>query len=78
MARKQRQLLQSCRCLRSVPKKPLSGSPQGERIEAPSQIFTMGREFIHVVFEEVVVGSFPLGKAGMGLLYGNSVGVAIS
>ena len=27
------QLLQSCRCLRSVPKKPLSGSLQRERIE---------------------------------------------
>ena len=67
------QLLQSCRCLRSVLKKPLSGSPQGERIEAPSQIFTMGREFVLAVFDEVVVGSFPLGKAGMGHYFATAV-----
>ena len=29
-----------------------------------------GREFILVVFEEVVVHTFPLGKAGMGLRLG--------
>ena len=33
----------------------------------------MGREFIHVVFEEVVVGSFPLGKAGMGHYFATAV-----
>ena len=35
-----------------------------------------GREFILVVFEEVVVHTFPLGKVGMGLPYGNSYRVA--
>ena len=33
----------------------------------------MGREFIPVVFEEVVVGSFPLGKAGMGHYFSTTV-----
>ena len=33
----------------------------------------MGREFIHVVFEEVVVGSFPLGKVGMGPRFATTV-----
>lgn len=33
----------------------------------------MGREFILVVFEEVVVGSFPLGKAGMGHYFTTAV-----
>ena len=43
-----------------------------------------GREFLLAVFEAIVWYSFPLGKAGMGLLWwmvrtpGNSVGVAIS
>ena len=32
-----------------------------------------GREFVLVVFEEVVVGSFPLGKAGMGLHFTTAV-----
>ena len=39
-----------------------------------------GREFIPVVFEEVVVHSFPLGKAGMGLVGGcrcRPVGIAV-
>ena len=47
-------------------------------IGSPSPALPKGREFIPVVFEEVVVRSFPLGKAGMGLSPGNSVGVAIS
>ena len=47
-------------------------------IISPSLTLPKGREFILAVFEEVVVHSFPLGKAGMGLPYGNSVGVAIS
>ena len=36
----------------------------------------MGREFVLVVFEEVVVHTFLLGKAGMGPSYGNSFRVA--
>ena len=39
-----------------------------------------GREFIPVVFEEVVVHSLPLGKAGMGLVGGyccRPVGIAV-
>ena len=47
-------------------------------IECPSLTLPKGREFVLVVFEEVVVHTFPLGKVGMGLPYGNSVGVAIS
>ena len=47
-------------------------------IVGPSLTLPKGREFVLVVFEEVVVRTFPLGKAGMGLPYGNSVGVAIS
>ena len=47
-------------------------------IVSPSLTLPKGREFVLVVFEEVVVRTFPLGKAGMGLPYGNSVGVAIS
>ena len=47
-------------------------------IVGPSLTLPMGREFVLVVFEEVVVHTFLLGKAGMGLPYGNSVGVAIS
>ena len=42
-------------------------------IISPSQIFTKGREFVLVVFEEVVVDSFPLGKAGMGLRFTTAV-----
>ena len=49
-----------------------------QQLVGPSLTLPMGREFVLVVFEEVVVHTFPLGKAGMGLLYGNSVGVAIS
>ena len=37
-------------------------------IVSPSLTLPMGREFVLVVFEEVVVHTFPLGKAGMGLL----------
>ena len=47
-------------------------------IVSPSLTLPKGREFVLLVFEEVVVHTFPLGKAGMGLPYGNSVGVAIS
>ena len=47
-------------------------------IVGPSPALTKGWEFVLVVFEQVVVHTFPLGKAGMGLPYGNSVGVAIS
>ncbi len=49
-----------------------------QMIVGPSLTLPKGREFILAVFEEVVVRTFPLGKAGMGLPYGNSVGVAIS
>ena len=35
-------------------------------IVSPSLTLPMGREFVLVVFEEVVVHTFPLGKAGMG------------
>ena len=37
----------------------------------------MGREFILVVFEEVVVDSFPLGKAGMGLYFATAVTMSV-
>ena len=47
-------------------------------IVGPSLTLPKGREFVLAVFEEVVVHTFPLGKAGMGLPYGNSVGVAIT
>ena len=47
-------------------------------IVSPSLTLPKGREFVLVVFEEVVAHTFPLGKVGMGLPYGNSVGVAIS
>ena len=49
-----------------------------QQLVSPSPALTKGWEFVLVVFEEVVVRTFPLGKAGMGLPYGNSVGVAIS
>ena len=39
-------------------------------IVSPSLTLPKGREFILVVFEEVVVGTFPLGKAGMGPSFG--------
>ena len=54
------------------PRSP-SLAPQGERIEPISPALTKGREFVLVVFEEVVVGSFPLGKAGMGLHFATAV-----
>ena len=47
-------------------------------IVGPSLTLPKGREFVLVVFEEVVVHTFPLGKVGMGFPYGNSVGVAIT
>ena len=47
-------------------------------IISPSLTLPKGREFILAVFEEVVMRSIPLGKAGMGLPYSYSVGVAIS
>ena len=49
-------------------------------IGSPSPALPKGREFIPVVFEEVVVHSFPLGKAGMGLVGGyccRPVGIAV-
>ena len=39
-------------------------------IVSPSLTLPTGREFILVVFEEVVVHTFPLGKAGMGPSFG--------
>ena len=39
-------------------------------IVSPSLTLPMGREFVLVVFEEVVVHTFPLGKAGMGPSFG--------
>ena len=47
-------------------------------IISPSLTLPKGREFILAVFEEVVMRSFPLGKAGMGLPYSYSARVAIS
>ena len=49
-----------------------------QQLVGPSLTLPKGREFVLLVFVEVVVHTFPLGKAGMGLPYGNSVGVAIS
>ena len=49
-----------------------------QQLVSPSPALTKGWEFVLVVFEQVVVHTFPLGKAGMGLPYGDSVGVAIS
>ena len=49
-----------------------------QQLVGPSPALTKGWKFILVVFKEVVVHTFPLGKVGMGLPYGNSVGVAIS
>ena len=52
--------------------------------ESPSSSLPKRRELLPAVFDVVAWCSFPLGKAGMGLLYwmvrtpGNSVGVAIS
>ena len=42
-------------------------------IIGPSLTLPKGREFVLAVFEEVVVGSFPLGKAGMGLHFATAV-----
>ena len=39
-------------------------------IVSPSLTLPMGREFVLVVFEEVVVHTFPWGKAGMGPSFG--------
>ena len=39
-------------------------------IVSPSLTLPMGREFVLVVFEEVVVHTFALGKAGMGPSFG--------
>ena len=39
-------------------------------IVGPSLTLPKGREFVLVVFEEVVVHTFPLGKVGMGLRFG--------
>jgi hypothetical protein len=37
-----------------------------QQLVSPSLTLPKGREFVLVVFEEVVVHTFPLGKAGMG------------
>ena len=65
------------------PKAPPQPSPRGGSSNwSPSPTLPKGRELILAVFEAVGCGSFPLGKAGMGLLWwtertpGNSVGVA--
>ena len=41
-----------------------------QQLVRPSPALTKGWKFILVVFEEVVVHTFPLGKVGMGLPYG--------
>ena len=52
-------------------------------LQSPSPTLPKGRELILAVFKAFSQDSFPLGKAGMGLLWwteripGNSVGVAI-
>ena len=54
--------------------------PSPNSPESPSPALPKGREFIPVVFEEVVVHSFPLRKAGMGLVGGcrcRPVGIAV-
>ena len=43
-----------------------------QQFVGPSLTLTKGWKFILVVFEEVVVHTFPFGKVGMGLPYGNS------
>ena len=65
---------------RTPRKRPIMTSDHADKMEITVvfQCPPKGREFVLVVFEEVVVHTFPLGKAGMGLPYGNSVGVAIS
>ena len=49
-----------------------------QQLVSPSLTLTKGWKSIPFVVEEVVAHSFPLGKVGMGLPYGNSEGVAIS
>ena len=44
-------------------------------IVSPSLTLPKGREFVLLVFEEVVVHTFPLGKAGMGLWMGLWMGL---
>ena len=46
---------------------------KNQLIVGPSLTLPKGREFVLVVFEEVVVDSFPLGKAGMGLYFATAV-----
>ena len=41
-----------------------------QQLVSPSLTLPKGREFILAVFEEVVVHTFPLGKAGMGPSFG--------
>ena len=41
-----------------------------QQLVSPSLTLPKGREFVLVVFEEVVVHTFPLGKAGMGPSFG--------
>ena len=40
-----------------------------QQLRSPSLTLPKGREFVLVVFEEVVVHTFPLGKAGIGSLF---------
>ena len=44
-----------------------------QQFVGPSLTLPKGREFVLAVFEEVVVGSFPLGKAGMGHYFATAV-----
>ena len=48
-------------------------APQGERIEPISQTFTMGCEYILVVFEEIGLRSFTLKKTGVELHFTTTV-----
>ena len=47
-------------------KKSPSLAVKKQLIVSPSLTLPKGREFVLLVFEEVVVHTFPLGKAGMG------------
>ena len=44
-----------------------------QQLVSPSLTFTMGCEFILVVFEEVVAHTFPLMKTGVGLHFATAV-----
>ena len=51
-------------------KKSLSLAVKKQLIVSPSLTLPKGREFVLLVFEEVVAHTFPLGKAGMGPSFG--------